>query len=1157
MPPLLPASAEDELSDILFDQQRNSHDRRLTASTTPPDSVVPSAESSSGPGQSRKRQRTAESIDKVAPDESLDPPAEPGLISPEATEKKHVSSSFIGVRLPPLICPKSLYVGHKPPLPRSKERHVLRDILEAERHGPDFEDDDFVYADLNNFSIYRPHEFLAPRSSTISDGTPQEKPRSNELVSLHELQDRGSNCFLFDGIICPEDNGQQHYYVQAIPFETLSIGAYENTGCHSVGSNIWIQSVAGKASNIWYRLREPATEYMRYHESFLWLADLSKHVIDFLHTHEQVKLADCKAHFAAWLQGVHGSNHSFVSWRSKHAKDDFRQALAAYATFLWNQAGQLGSRYASHPLWTEIDPAALNAVPRQLSKLKDGRTIVTPYVYECFSHMPWADFLNPLHRNYEHATVSGPASKNTDPSHMNLGQQQHDDASRAHSNPRTTSSEGQTQAGDIVAIPVDTDTKWKCNDKYWYAYIQGRKSTRQGQQLSLIWLYRPTDTACQNMRYPYPNELFMSDHCNCGDSPTYSTDVDHKVRVVLFGRPENTSVGLFVRQTYNTTDSYWVTLEAAHFRCECGQGLKVSQPSFNMGDTLLIRTASPNEVLQPVILEESIVSGDPGKVCVRRLFQRRDFCGDSDADANELVYTSRVDVCDASKLVRRCHIRFYASEDRRCGRIPAPYNRKGAGDCYYISWVQKQDHSSEVEEIRQPWPPMSQGFEPGSSTAHIPLRGLDIFCGGGNLGRGLEEAGAVSNKWAVDLFPEAIHTYHANADETMKFYHGDINDYLFQAMNAQGLGNIAQKGEVDCICAGNPCQGFSCANPNHSSERSLQNNSLVASVVSCVDFYRPKYLVMENVLGMTVSRSKNTAQDNVFAQVLCALVGLGYQVSPMILDAWTFGTPQSRTRLFITAAAPGLPSLAKPPSSHSHPASVVSRSLGKTANGLPFGAREWAPTPLEYVSIGEATRDLPQNPDGRTAVIPYPDHRVMRNQSFLNHVRLSCIPRFPPGLTFVKSVGLGWQPPPQIRDFHWTSELRSNPNMSKAWQRAKENALLPTVTTSNSPGEALTGSALHWEAHRCLTVMEARRAQGVPDDEVIVGLPSMQWKIIGNAVARQVAIALGLSLREAWLAGEHEKQGTTTHAATKIIGMENTAGIENLTSLRDSLQSGS
>ena len=55
-----------------------------------------------------------------------------------------------------------------------------------------------------------------------------------------------------------------------------------------------------------------------------------------------------------------------------------------------------------------------------------------------------------------------------------------------------------------------------------------------------------------------------------------------------------------------------------------------------------------------------------------------------------------------------------------------------------------------------------------------------------------------------------------------------------------------------------------------------------------------------------------------------------------------------------------------------------------------------------------------------------------------------------------------------------------------------------------------------------MTVMEVRRAQGYPDHEVIVGTPSMQWKIIGNSVARPVALALGVALRTAWLANEDD-----------------------------------
>lgn len=391
----------------------------------------------------------------------------------------------------------------------------------------DLEEDDFISIDLNDFSIYRPQQISARPISKISDSNVSERTRSNELVSLHDLCDRGSNCFLFDGTVSYGENGQQQRYVQGVPFEILSIGTYEDVKIHAVGADIWLQSITGKSSKIWYRLKRPAAEYLRYYEPFRWLADLSKHLIDFLYSYDRVTLQGFKSTFATWIDSIHGLNQSFRSWRRQHLDPDFRRVIAAHATFLYNQAGQLGSRYCSHPIWTEIDPAALTAIPRQISKRKDRGTVVTPFVYECFSHMPWAKFLDPVPDRSAEAT----AARLDSPANPRL---------------RVTSNEGQVETGDVVAIQSDTNTSWQTKDDYWYAYVQGRQTTKNGRQrLNLIWLYRPSDTACQDMRYPYSNELFMSDHCNCGDSAIYAEDVAYKVCVVLLGSPKPT------RQTFS------------------------------------------------------------------------------------------------------------------------------------------------------------------------------------------------------------------------------------------------------------------------------------------------------------------------------------------------------------------------------------------------------------------------------------------------------------------------------------------------------------------------------------------------------------------------------------------------------------------------------
>ena len=342
-------------------------------------------------------------------------------------------------------------------------------------------------------------------------------------------------------------------------------------------------------------------------------------------------------------------------------------------------------------------------------------------------------------------------------------------------------------------------------------------------------------------------------------------------------------------------------------------------------------------------------------------------------------------------------------------------------------------------------------------------------------GRGLEEGGAVKCEWAVDHYNEAIHTYKANLPEgkKIKLFRGSVNHYLGQAMAKKGAGLVAQKGEVDFIASGNPCQGFSIANRLRGIHDSgLLNESMIASAISFIDFYRPKYALLENVLGIASGGDSN----NVLAQVACALVGMGYQVNTFILDAWNFSSPQSRSRVFISCAAAGLEPMPEPPHTHSHPQDMRAGSLGRTANGLHISSRYRASTPFQFVTAEEATKDLPAT-DARTSCIPFPDHRMSLPLSIINRIRTSCIPRHPSKMTFVKAVERGYMPLPQINSFSWYNKIRTR-RSSKSWQRIQGNALMPTITTTPNPADGVAGNCLHWNQHRLLTIMEARRAQG-------------------------------------------------------------------------------
>lgn len=140
----------------------------------------------------------------------------------------------------------------------------------------------------------------------------------------------------------------------------------------------------------------------------------------------------------------------------------------------------------------------------------------------------------------------------------------------------------------------------------------------------------------------------------------------------------------------------------------------------------------------------------------------------------------------------------------------------------------------------------------------------------------------------------------------------------------------------------------------------------------------------------------------------------------------------------------------------------------------------------------------------------------------MTQTRINQIPKAPRLQGLANAVKRGTLNQTDIDSMPKSSRLATKG--SRAWSRIHPHGLIPTVTTTVNPACRFTGRWLHWEEDRLLTILEARRAQGYPDDEVLVGTAANQWKIVGNSVARQVALALGLSLREACLANEKQRQ---------------------------------
>lgn len=220
---------------------------------------------------------------------------------------------------------------------------------------------------------------------------------------------------------------------------------------------------------------------------------------------------------------------------------------------------------------------------------------------------------------------------------------------------------------------------------------------------------------------------------------------------------------------------------------------------------------------------------------------------------------------------------------------------------------------------------------------------------------------------------------------------------------------------------------------------------------------------------------------------------------------------------------------------------MLGGSLGKTANGLHIGSRTDGRTPFDYVTSAEATKDLPAT-DARTICIPFPDHRMGRTLPVTGWVRVSSVPRYPFGCSFVKAFNKGYMPQVQVDAFNFEEKIRSR-NESLSWSRIKPNLPMPTVMTAPRPDDGAGGTVLHWEDHRLLTIIEARRAQGFPDYEVLIGSVFEQWKIAGNSVPRPVALALGISLRTAWLANTSKQNSLAVRV--KVPTKDYVSGIDS------------
>lgn len=253
------------------------------------------------------------------------------------------------------------------------------------------------------------------------------------------------------------------------------------------------------------------------------------------------------------------------------------------------------------------------------------------------------------------------------------------------------------------------------------------------------------------------------------------------------------------------------------------------------------------------------------------------------------------------------------------------------------------------------------------------------------------------------------------------------------------------------VIGGPPCQSFSKANNRFKADdpRHMLLQAF-AKIVIELNKRRPlAFFAFENVPEMASARSRQWLTDP-----LCELKAAGFGIHQQVLLASNYGVPQKRPRLFIVG---------------------LNTSLISEDNWT------WPRT---------ITKSTPPNVRDAIGGLPEPVH-------FLRGLDSAQFPVHPNH----------WCMAPKSRKFTEPGALSPSRNGQRSFKTLSWNKPSLTVAFGNREVH------IHPKCHRRLSVFEAMRLQGFPDNYVLVGTLSAQITQVSEAVPPPMARAVARRIR--------------------------------------------
>ncbi|XP_044757853.1 DNA (cytosine-5)-methyltransferase PliMCI-like [Coccinella septempunctata] len=589
-----------------------------------------------------------------------------------------------------------------------------------------------------------------------------------------------------------------------------------------------------------------------------------------------------------------------------------------------------------------------------------------------------------------------------------------------------------------------------------------------------------------------------------------------------------------------------------------------------------------------------------------------------DKDLNYVYWTEKIIVTSFDNVMGKCYIfygdnlsdrrqwiakgpyRFYFEESydpdtQKIDDVPSLATKLGLQGKGKGKTGKGKSNRSEVEPLVSPpeWPKVT-----------TPLRAMNIFAGCGGLSEGLHQSGICETKWAVEKEVAAAEAFRLN-NPKCKVFTEDCNALLRMVMNdkeaAKKIG-LPQKGEVEMLVGGPPCQSFSGTNRFTAGQYSIFKNSLIVSYLSFCDYYRPKYFVLESVRNFVFFK-----KSAILKLTLRCLLAMGYQVSFGILQAGHYGVPLNRRRLVIMAAAPGYVLPKYPEASHVFNKRGCNLSIVVDGRKFDNGVKWIESAPYRTITVRDCISDLPEIKNGfsqpeiqydseplshfqrlmrgtdTTRVVR--DH-ICKEMAPLVEARIAQIPTYP---------GADWRDLPnmvvrlnngtftQLLKYTYRSKKQSAKDPPRGVCQCAEgkscdpsdiqiNTLIPwclphtadkhnhwsglygrlewegffSTTITNPEPMGKQGRVLHPSQNRVVSVRECARSQGFPDKFKFYGNILDKYQQIGNAVPPPMAMAIGREIVKALVLSEKtqepiefETNGITKSEIKDVIGGEN------------------